>query len=405
MNQPELVFFTGKLVDNMRVGFLLFDIKPHAGGGYSFLNTIKDEWSSTKDIEIILISYLPQGENIYGLKSISINNYSFEYTLFRIKRKLYKLLKITFNKEKEAHSKILQKIFREEKIDILWIPGPFEFDSPIPYIFTVWDIGHRIIPYFPEVSVNGEWEERERRIKKMIYKASYVITGNETGKKEILENYPMNPNKIRVVHFPNPMKNIDTLKNYAPTLQIKTPYIFYPAQFWPHKNHVSLIEAVKYLHEKNYKVNCYLTGFDMGNMTYIKEKIEEYNLVEYVHVLGFVDDNTLVYLYKNALALTFVSLLGPNNLPPIEAVSLGCPVIISNIPGHIEQMEDAALAVDATDPVEIGNAVIKLLSDHEFRSALIDKSNKLAERQKNYSYINEITSILFEFQKIRKNWL
>jgi glycosyltransferase involved in cell wall biosynthesis len=388
----------------MKVALYLADNHPHVGGGYSFLNTIKDELSGIKDIEIILLSYLPQKETNYRFKSISINNYSLEYKLFRIKRKICRLLKITYAKEKEIISKIFQKLFKEENIDILWIPGPFEFDSPVPYIFTIWDIGHRVTPYFPEVSSNGEWENRERLYTKMIYKASYIITGNETGKKEILENYPMNPDKIRVVHFPNPIKNINIL-NYVPAIEMEAPYIFYPAQFWSHKNHISLIEAVKYLHENNYRIHCYLTGSDKGSMGYIKNKINEYSLEKYIHVTGFVDDNTLVYLYKNAIALTFVSLLGPNNLPPIEAVSLGCPVIISNIPGHIEQMGDAALAVDATDPAAIGNAVIKLLSNAEFRDALISKGNMLAEKQKNYSYINEMSMIFSEFRKIRKIWL
>jgi len=389
------------LVDNMRVGFYLVDSPPHGGGGYTFLNTIKKELLYTKDIEIVFVSRRPNTQIKYNLKSIYIHASKLAYTFFRIKRKICKLLRRTQNHEK----RIIDRIFKKEKIDILWIPGPYEFDSPVPYIFTVWDVGHRVIPYFPEVSSNGEWEVRERLYKKMLFKASYIITGNETGKKEVLENYPMNPEKVRVVPFPTPLKDTNTLCDYNLTMQIETPYIFYPAQFWPHKNHISLIETVKYLHENSYQIHCYLVGSDKGNMVCVENKIIEYNLEEYIHILGFVDDNTLVYLYKNALALTFVSLLGPNNLPPIEAVSLGCPVIISNLPGHIEQMGDAALPVDAIDPVEIGNAVIKLLSDPEFRESLIRKGNILADKQRNYSYFNEIKKILFDFQKIRKNWL
>jgi glycosyltransferase involved in cell wall biosynthesis len=288
---------------------------------------------------------------------------------------------------------------RKEHIDIVWIPGPFELDVPIPYIFTVWDIGHRTVPYFPEVSSNGEWEKRERIYAKMLYKASYIITGNETGKKEILENYSLSPVKIKIVPFPNPVQLHKYCDN-KPLIEISKPYIFYPAQFWSHKNHISLVETNKYLHDNNYPIHCYFTGSDKGNMTYIKNKIETYHLENYIHVLGFVGNDTMHYLYRNALALTFVSLLGPNNLPPIEAVSLGCPVIISNIPGHLEQMGCAAVAVDASDPIEIGNAVIKLLSDTEFRDTLISKGNELAEKQRNYTYFNEVISI---FTAVRYN--
>lgn len=383
----------------MKVGFYLANYQPFIGGNYSFLNAIQKELVNKENIEIVLISERLYPNIGYEIKYISIYNTELEYLLFRIKRKIFKLLRIPLNQKNKLKDKI-----KSERIDILWIASHIEFDPPVPYIFTVLDIGHRIVPYFPEVSSNGEWENRESMFTKMLYKASYVITGNETGKKEILENYPMNPDKIRVVRFPNPLKDANEINNFKPSLQIEKPYVFYPAQFWSHKNHISLVEAVKYMHESNYQIHCYFTGSDKGNMAYIESKIKEYNLEKYIHLIGFVDNSTLIYLYKNALALTYVSLLGPNNLPPIEAVSLRCPVIISNIPGHIEQMGDAALEVDAKDPVEIGNAIIKLLSEPEFRNALIAKGKELAEKQRNHSYFDEIIAILYEFQKIRKNW-
>jgi hypothetical protein len=157
----------------MRVGFYLVDNHPHAGGGYSFLNAIKEEILCTKDIEIVLITKWPNKGTNNKLKLISIYASTLSYIFFRIKRKIYKLLLKTQIHEKD----IISEVFKREKIDILWIPGPYEFDSPVPYIFTVWDIGHRVIPCFPEVSNNGEWENREHLYKKMLYKASYIITG------------------------------------------------------------------------------------------------------------------------------------------------------------------------------------------------------------------------------------
>ena len=70
-------------------------------------------------------------------------------------------------------------------------------------LYTVWDLGHRRTTYFPEVSRTGwTWEDREYTYQKMLCKASYILAGNEEGKKEILENYPMPGNKIRISPFP-----------------------------------------------------------------------------------------------------------------------------------------------------------------------------------------------------------
>jgi glycosyltransferase involved in cell wall biosynthesis len=370
-------------------------------GGYSFLKMLQDELSNKSDIEFVLIIDRPQRVDVSALKYLPLYTSIVDYIFFRIKRVICRIMKISYNQERK-----LRKKFTKEKIDIVWITGPFEMDVPVPYIFTVWDIGHRVIPCFPEVSSNGQWESRERVYRKMLFKATYIITGNETGKKEILENYPMNPQKIKMVPFPNPMNYMtESSSDYKLSIPIKEPYIFYPAQFWPHKNHVTLIDAVKYMHDNDCNIHCYFSGSDQGNMSYIKEKIRKYDLEKYIHVLGFIDTESLICLYKNALALTFVSLLGPNNLPPLEAISLGCPVIISNIPGHIEQMEDAAILVDATDHIQIANAVIKLLSDNYFRSELIEKGKKLAEKQRQYSYLDEIVSILSDFKKMRRLWL
>ena len=54
----------------------------------------------------------------------------------------------------------------------------------------------------------------------------------------------------------------------------------------------------------------------------------------------------LIALYRHALALTFVSYFGPDNLPPLEAFALGCPVITSAIEGVDEQLGNAALYVN-----------------------------------------------------------
>ena len=58
---------------------------------------------------------------------------------------------------------------------------------------------------------------------------------------------------------------------------------------------------------------------------------------------GFIDEGELKYLYTHAKAMIFASLMGPNNLPPIEAKYLNCPILLSDIPGHIDQMGDSAV--------------------------------------------------------------
>ena len=163
---------------------------------------------------------------------------------------------------------------KDQGIDLFWLLAPFLQELSYPYIYTVWDLGHRRTPYFPEVSRSGWlWEDREATYQKMLYKASYIITGNEEGKKEILENYPVPANKIRISVFP--VASFCRGGEKKPDFDVPKEFFFYPAQFWPHKNHIRILEALVQLREKeNLMPTVFLTGSDKGNRNYIEEKIE-----------------------------------------------------------------------------------------------------------------------------------
>jgi glycosyltransferase involved in cell wall biosynthesis len=388
----------------MRVGIYTGSVSPIAGGAYTLLETIKRDISlsdckyeifffftdefSPKRFVANRITYI----NVFKKQKITFS--------FRLRRKILKLL------EKYREPSLLDDILHSEGIDLLWIVGPYSLDVTIPYVFTVWDLGHRMLPCFPEVSTQGlTWTRREEVYQKMLYRATYIITGNETGKKEIISNYAVNPQKIHILPFPVSGFCFENTERRLKNEYIKTPFIFYPAQFWAHKNHVAVIEAVAWMRDAmNISIYCYFVGSDQGNEKYIRSVINKHKLETQVFILGFVERETLVYLYKNALAMTFVSLMGPNNLPPLESAALGCPLIISDIPGHIEQMEGTGLAVDATNPTAIGEAVLKLYHNPDFRQSLIMAEVSFFEKYRNYSYFERMQKVMDMYSLYCKTW-
>ncbi len=72
-----------------------------------------------------------------------------------------------------------------------------------------------------------------------------------------------------------------------------------------------------------------------------------------VRMVGFISDQELRALYEHALALVFPSLYEGFGLPPLEAMTCGCPVVISNQPALLEVCGDAALHCDANDTGQI----------------------------------------------------
>src|SRR4029077_6307306 len=89
---------------------------------------------------------------------------------------------------------------------------------------------------------------------------------------------------------------------------------------------------------------------------------------------------TLRALYQNALCLCYVSFFGPENLPPLEAFGLRCPVIAADVPGISEQLGDAAIRVDPRNELEIAQALKLLFENKVKREELVRRGEERARR-------------------------
>jgi glycosyltransferase involved in cell wall biosynthesis len=412
----------------MKVALFISDLEiPSSGGGYTFQSQLVDavlrlnsESKHTfifcKSGERVLDSDLLYSSNLscYSKKSarkwiksqfIIVKNYVSHQLRFLGAIYLYNIFEYLVSKWREV--KIL-KLLRENQIDLTL---SFALSCPTvnyPYIVTVWDLQHRLQPYFPEVSIVGEWQVRENMHRKILSRAATVITGTEIGKSEIERFYRIPAERIKVIPFFTPQlivnfcgDNESVLTKYG----IPDRYLFYPAQFWPHKNHVGLLLAIKCLKEKyDLELPLVLVGADKGNEAYVREMVAKLDLSKQVYFLGFVPQTDMAQLYKNAFALTFLSFFGPDNLPPLEAMALGCPVIAANVSGASEQLQDAALLVDPKQPEEIAIAVKSLLEDADLRQNLIEAGSLRAKQWMADDYIREIFSVLDDFEAIRRCW-
>lgn len=396
----------------MKIGIYIKDYAIGEGGANSLLNTFQRGIGKLKkeDLKITVIydgkASRPYKEEKEGIEFINLflvrMHYMFLSKMIDMKnfpkRVAYWLAD---RKASGSTSSIWDIMCRKEGIDILWFTSSVQERTSVPYIFTVWDLGHRLLPSFPEMK--ERWQDRENMYQQMLYKATFVTTANETGKKEILENYSIPSEKIRILPFP--VADFCMEEEKKPEAPIPDAYFFYPAQFWAHKNHIRVIEAVKILKEKySTKVNMVFTGTNKGNMDHIKKEIEKNGLKEQFYFLDHVSYPEIKYLYKNAIALVYASLLGPNNMPPDEAIYLRCPVIITGIEGHREQLGNAAMYFDGYDAGNLAKCMYDVMDDPEVRDELIKCSEDHREKLRSYQYNDEISKIIAELVERRKCW-
>ena len=146
------------------------------------------------------------------------------------------------------------------------------------------------------------------------------------------------------------------------------------------------------------------TGSDQGNERYVRALVEKMGIRDQVFFLGHVSRKTLKALYQNAFALCYVSFFGPENMPPLEAFGLGCPVVAADVPGASEQLGDAAMRVHPANELEIAQALKLLFQDKAKRQELIRRGKERARRFTGRDFAKGLFDLLDEFEPIRRCW-
>lgn len=312
-----------------------------------------------------------------------------------------------------VHSQLRSRIDRQlEKhgIQFAFLTDPaLPMPTEVPYGTIMWDLQHRVNPWFPEVKKNGMFEIREASAQTLLQRAAFIITGTEQGKHDIQSFYGVPSNRITVCPFAVPSAILNHChqsfeKQNSPIWIPRSEYVFYPAQFWPHKNHVVIIDACKLLKDNyNWSLKIVFTGSEKGNYNYIRDYAKDAGLAESTIFPGLVSIGELVSAYRSAFALTFASYCGPDNLPPLEAMALECPVVTSDIPGAREQLGSCAEFFEPSSAKSLADALRRLRQSGR-REMLQKQGVGWASKNTWENYANVVFDEINKFSTIRKCW-
>jgi len=313
-----------------------------------------------------------------------------------------------FYKEKD-----LPKLMKRYGCDSAWFMtgGGFPPPLPLPYLATVWDLQHRTHPYLPEMQKDNEWIYREEKTRLYLQQAAAVVVGTQIGAQEISNFYNVPAEKISCIPFPVPSWGQHRESEYPPEkvfadMEIKEPFFVYPAQFWAHKNHAVLLYACKILKERGIHCQIVCPGGDGGNLSYLKKLVMKLGIEGRVIFPGFVSEKTLQQLYMKSLGLVFPSLSGPDNLPPLESLALGKPVIQADFPGTREQLGETVDYANAFKEEDWAQAMIQLINSPKSThgSARKDAIASLLKNRTTSGYLSQIRNILTELVALVRCW-
>jgi glycosyltransferase involved in cell wall biosynthesis len=250
----------------------------------------------------------------------------------------------------------------------LWIfpsEDSWAYQIRLPALAAIHDLMHRYERRFPEVSAHGEYERREKDYINICRWAAGVLVDSEVGKKLLVESYGINPGSVHVLPYVAPKHIYDQDHEGTSLSSYRLPekFFFYPAQFWEHKNHQSLMRAIALLQDKHPDIQMVFTGSPKNAYESVRALVENLGLQDKVHFLGYVPDAVMAKIYRRARALVMPTFCGFTDIPPLEASALGCPVGLSDIYGMREQMGDAALYFDPSSLPEIARVMEMLWTD------------------------------------------
>ncbi len=288
----------------------------------------------------------------------------------------------------------LHRLLHRLNPDLVFYPGndSYAYESRFPAIAPIFDLMHRYEPSFPEASSSGLARKRDAHYRNICRRARAILVDSEVGRKHVLESYDVDANRIFVLPFVAPpyihryKGDVDVVGKYG----LPERFIFYPAQLWKHKNHVGLLRAMSLLKERGLIVNAVFTGSRENGTDETFAAVDDLGLKAQVSFLSYVNDEEMVSLYRRAIALVMPTFFGPTNIPQLEAFTLGCPVLTSNIYGIPEQVGEAALLFDPHDVQDMAKNICGIWENEDMRNNLVLKGHEKAAMW-NQEKFNKIT--------------
>ena len=231
-----------------------------------------------------------------------------------------------------------------------------------------------------------------------------ILVDSNIGKQQLVESYDVQPDRVHVLPTipPKYIYSDRVPDNFNSRYSLPEKFIFYPAQFWSHKNHESLIKAIAALKHNLPDLKLVFVGSKKNGYDAAFKLVCDLGLKDSILFLGYVLNEDITEIYRRARAMVMPTFFGPTNIPPLEAFALGCPVAVSRIYGMPEQVGDAALLFDPGAVDEIADTIHRLWTDDSLCKLLKEKGLKKASAWGQPQFNNRLEEIVATIVKDKR---
>lgn len=400
----------------MKIG-VYFDSAKSLGGAHSQnlrLIEIFNQYFSNKYEINYIVSNLDQktllekkGEKVLYLKK----NFWFKIEQFLFRFSFFKEIYKKFSLNNKFENELIKN-----KFDLIFFNSPVEqvlLINKLNFVVMLLSMQHVTTPILPEYKTGHDIEIRNDIINHSVKKSFKIFVGAEKDKDFLIKYFNSDAKKIIVQSYLFTLpyiyefnKDLDYNDIYQKLNLPNKDIIFYPAQFWAHKNHKYILDIAIHLKKKRINENIFFvfTGFDKGNLSYIKQLIKKNDINDYVKIFDYIDDYQLISLYKNAYGVLMPTLIGHTTIPMYESFYFKKNIF------YTEGLSDENLKKYLTE-IDI-NEVESFLEKFRFTKSNNEQNNNKLDEAKTFfdSHCNEkkivenFSNAFNEFRKLRSMW-
>ena len=249
--------------------------------------------------------------------------------------------------------------FRAHGVDVIFEAAQYYgWRVRIPTIAWVPDFQHR---YLRRLFGFKSYWRREFGFRAQVLSGRHVMLSSEDARQDCERFYPATRGRTHVVHFaiPSPLEmSCKEVEAIAAQYGLSDGFFFLPNQFWVHKNHQLVIEALRLLSARGVRVVVAASGLQVdprrpGHFAQLKMQIHKAGLERSFLLLGLIPHDHVVALMRASSALINPSEFEGWSTTVEEAKATGTPMILSSLPVHREQAEDKAVYFEKDSPEQL----------------------------------------------------
>ncbi|MEM6690677.1 MAG: glycosyltransferase family 1 protein [Planctomycetota bacterium] len=290
--------------------------------------------------------------------------------------------------------KVSLKLFRDNQIDVVFENADF-YGAKFPIATMAWapDFQHR---YFPNLFPRHQYWRREIGFRLQFRHSRQVVVSSHDAAADCKKLYDCKQDQVSVVRFSIPFEELPNQAASDETrtrLQLPEHFFLLPNQFWNHKNHNVVVDA---LHSMKQSGDCPVVAVTGGashpscvqNFERITARVKDLGLEDNFRILGQIAYSDLRALMSGCVALINPSLFEGWSTTVEEAKASRIPMILSNIDVHLEQAQDQAVFFDKHSPENLADCMRSFPSESPTRSVTSSELLNAAE-QREHRFVHE----------------